>query len=69
VTTTQTTTQELARLAELLATTTGADHDAIAAEATKVARKSWIRRHTPTVTPRPWLASVTGSPLAEAMAR
>jgi hypothetical protein len=33
------------------------------------ARKGWIRRHIPTVTPRPWLASVTGSPLAEAMAR
>ena len=33
------------------------------------ARKGWIRRHIPTVTPRPWLANVTGSPLAEAMAR
>jgi hypothetical protein len=30
-------TTKLARLAELLATTTGADHDAIAAEAAKVA--------------------------------
>jgi hypothetical protein len=33
------------------------------------ARRGWIRRHIPTVTPRPWLASVTGSPLAEAMNR
>lgn len=27
------------------------------------------RRHVPTRRPRPWLANVTGSPLAEAQAR
>jgi|HubBroStandDraft_3_1064219.scaffolds.fasta_scaffold00345_20 hypothetical protein len=32
-------------------------------------RRGWIRRHIPVVTPRLWLCSVTGSPLAEAMAR
>lgn len=50
-------------------TTTQAQAQQAPQAAQRPAKRGWIRRHIPTVTPRPWLASVTGSPLAEAMAR